>query len=221
MLTDLKERLAKFKLALQEEKTLLIEFGKLSSELRRKRGARRCEKFKFLGLMHYWAWSRDGCFVVKRRTDHKRLTRKLKGLRTQERRRMHTPVVLQYQWLCSVLRGHYAYFGLPSNFDRIHAFYQATRRLWYRAHSVARTPSSAPISSILDWCPLADSNNLRRSRVRESQMLGSARAKAEWLALVHSSKLHQCRMAELLDITLRRNRIAGCLSPRLKEKSRI
>ena len=46
---------------------------------------------------------------------------------------MHTPVALQYQWLCSVLRGHYAYFGLPSNFDRIHAFYQETRRLWYRA----------------------------------------------------------------------------------------
>ena len=71
--------------------------------------------------------------MVKRRTDHKRLTRKLKELRLEARRRMHTPVVLQYQWLCSVLRGHFAYFGLPSNLSRIHAFHQETQRLWYRA----------------------------------------------------------------------------------------
>jgi hypothetical protein len=32
-----------------------------------------------------------------RRTDHKRLTRKLKELRIEARRRMHTPIVLQYQ----------------------------------------------------------------------------------------------------------------------------
>jgi hypothetical protein len=51
----------------------------------------------------------------------------------EARRRMHTPIVLQHRWLCSVLRGHFAYFGLPSNFDRINAFYQETRRLWYRA----------------------------------------------------------------------------------------
>ena len=133
MMADLKERLAKFKLALHEKKTRLIEFGKLVSELRRKRGAGRCETFTFLGFTHYCAWSRDGRFVVKRRTDHQRLTRKLKELRVEARRRMHTPIVLQYQWLCSVLRGHFVYFGLPSNLDRIHAFYRETCRLWYRA----------------------------------------------------------------------------------------
>jgi hypothetical protein len=110
MLVHLKERLAKFKLVLHEQKTRLIEFGKLVSELRRKRGAERCETFKFLGFTHYCAWSRDGRFVVMRRTDPKRLTRKLKELRMEARRRMHTPIVLQYQWLCSVLRGHFTYF---------------------------------------------------------------------------------------------------------------
>jgi len=135
MLADLRERLAKFKLALHEEKTRLIEFGRLASELRRKCGARRCETFRFLGFTHYCAWSRNGRFVVKRRTDRMRLTRKLNELHTQARRRMHTPVVVQYQWLCSVLRGHYAYFGLPSNWDRLGAFYQETRRIWYRTLS--------------------------------------------------------------------------------------
>src|SRR5215467_3708031 len=86
MLANLKERLAKFKLALHEQKTRLIEFGKLVSELRRKGGADRCETFTFLGFTHYCAWSRDGRFVVKRRTDHQRLTRKLKELRVEARR---------------------------------------------------------------------------------------------------------------------------------------
>jgi RNA-directed DNA polymerase len=81
MLVHLKERLAKFKLTLHEQKTRLIEFGKLVSELRKQRGAERCETFKFLGFTHYCTWSRDGRFVVMRRTDHKRLTRKLKELR--------------------------------------------------------------------------------------------------------------------------------------------
>src|SRR6185312_3230001 len=116
MLVHLKERLAKFKLTLHEKKTRLIEFGKLVSELRLKRGAERCETFKFLGFTHYCAWSWDGRFVVKRRTDPKRLTRKLKELRVEARRWMHTPIVLQHRWLRSVLRGHFAYFGLPSNF---------------------------------------------------------------------------------------------------------
>jgi RNA-directed DNA polymerase len=133
MLVHLKERLAKFKLALHERKTRHIEFGKLVSELRKKHGAARCETFKFLDFTHYCTWSRDGRFVVKRRTDPKRFTRKLKELRVEARRRMHTPIVLQHRWLCSVLRGHFAYFGMPSNFDRINAFYRETCRLWYRA----------------------------------------------------------------------------------------
>jgi RNA-directed DNA polymerase len=133
MLVDLKERLAKFKLALHEQKTRLIEFGKLSSELRRRRGAHRCETFGFLGFTHYCARSRDGRFVVKRRTDRQRLTRKLKELRSEARRRMHMPIVLQYRWLCSVLRGHFAYFGLPSNWGRLNAFSHETRRIWYSA----------------------------------------------------------------------------------------
>jgi hypothetical protein len=166
-----KESLAKFKLALHEEKTRLIEFGKCPSELRRKCGARRGETFRFLGFTHYCAWSRGGRLVVKRRTDRMRLTRKLKELGIQARRRMHTPVVLQYQWLCSALRGHYAYFGLPSNWDRLGAFYQETRRIWIgRSIAAASVGSRGSVmfgcwnvslylfheSRILDRWPLAD-----------------------------------------------------------------
>jgi len=132
MVAELKERLAKFKLMLHEKKTRLIEFGKLASLRREQRGERRCETFNFLGFTHYCARSLDGRFVVKRRTDRKRLVRKLKELRDEAWWRMHAPVGVQREWLASVLRGHYAYYGLPSNWRRLDTFYDEVRRLWYR-----------------------------------------------------------------------------------------
>ena len=198
MLADLKERLAKFKLALHEEKTRLIEFGKRASELRLRRGARRCETFRFLGFTHYCARSPNGHLVVKRRTDRMRLTRKLKELRVFRR-----GGGCIHRWCCntngcaSVLRGHYAYFGLPSNSDRLGAFYQE-----HAVSGIGRSIAAAsggscgsafrllerfplPVPRITHprtGGPLLTRANLRRSRVRESRSLGSVRAKAEWLS---------------------------------------
>ena len=122
-------------------------------------------------------------FVVKRRTDGTWLTRKLKRTGYLARRRMHTPVVLPYQWLCSVLRGHYAYFGLPSNWDRLGASYQETRRIWYRAlnRRSQRRLSWERYVRLLERFPARSTNhpsstggrlltraNLRRSRVRKA-----------------------------------------------------
>ena len=47
----------------------------------------------------------------------------------------HTAPTLgvQHRWLCSVLRGHYRYCGLPSNWDPVNGFYQELCRSWYRA----------------------------------------------------------------------------------------
>ncbi len=133
LLVDLKERLAKFKLTLHEGKTRLIEFGKLPSERRERSGKRRCETFAFLGFTHYCAKTRDGRFIVKRKTESKRMALRLKELRVAARRRMHAPVADQHRWLSSVLRGHYAYYGLPSNFQGLTASWRTTRRIWFRS----------------------------------------------------------------------------------------
>jgi RNA-directed DNA polymerase len=135
MLAELKEGLAKFKLALHDKKPRLIEFGNLASKMREERGAGRCETLNFLGFTHFCARSLDGRFVVKRRTDRRRLVRKLKELRAGARRRMHVPVGVQRDWLASVLRGHHAYYGLPSNWPRLDTFYDEVCRLWYRVSS--------------------------------------------------------------------------------------
>jgi len=109
MLVDLKDRLAKFGLALHEDKTRLIEFGRLPALRRQQRGERRLETFAFLGFTHYCGWTRDGRFIVKHKTQSKRLTRKLTALRQEAWRHMHAPMAEQQRWYASILRGHYGY----------------------------------------------------------------------------------------------------------------
>lgn len=133
MLESLKERLAKFGLTLHEGKTRLIKFGKFAAERRARQGLGRPETFDFLGFTHYCAQSRDGRFIVKRKTQRKRMIRKLKEMRMEARRRMHAPVREQHEWISAVLRGHFAYYGLPSNMRAMASFACEVRKLWHRA----------------------------------------------------------------------------------------
>ena len=132
MLVDLKDRLAKFGLALHEDKTRLIEFGRLPALRRQQRGERRPETFAFLGFTHYCGWTRDGRFIVKHKTQSKRLTRKLTALRQEGWQHMHAPLAEQQRWYASILRGHYGYYGLPNNSRALSAFHQEVRRIWFR-----------------------------------------------------------------------------------------
>jgi RNA-directed DNA polymerase len=133
MWADLQERFGRFSLALHEEKTRLIEFGRIPAHRRARSGQRRPETFAFLGFTHHCGWTRYGAFIVKRRTQRTRFIRKLKRLRIEAKRRRHSPLAKQQRWLASVLRGHYAYYGLPANHQALSAFYQEVKRLWYRA----------------------------------------------------------------------------------------
>ena len=130
MMAALTERLAKFGLAIHDEKTRLIEFGRLPALARRQRGLRRPETFAFLGFTHYCGWTRDGRFIVKLKTQSKRLTRKLKALRQEAWRLMHVPLAVQHRWYTSVLLGHYGYYGRPQNFPALIAFRQEVLRIW-------------------------------------------------------------------------------------------
>src|ERR1700746_937036 len=133
MMVDLKARLAKFGLALHEDKTRLIEFGRLPALRRQQRGERRPETFAFLGFTHYCGGTRDGRFIVKHKTQSKRLTRKLTALRQEAWRHMHAPMAEQQRWYASILRGHYGYYGLPNNSRALSAFHQEVRRIWFRS----------------------------------------------------------------------------------------
>ncbi len=132
MLADLKERLAKFGLALYEDKTRLIEFVRLPALARRQRGERRPGTFAFLGFTHSCGWTRDGRFIVKRKTQSQRLTRKLKALRQEASRHMHATLAEQHCWCSSILRGHYGCYGVPHSFPALSAFHGEVRRIWLR-----------------------------------------------------------------------------------------
>jgi RNA-directed DNA polymerase len=130
MLLALKERLARFGLALHEDKTRLIEFGRFAAISRQRRGERRPGTFAFLGFTHYCGRTRDGRFIVKHKTEGKRLTRKLTALRKEAWRVLHAPLARQHEWFAAVLRGHYGYYGRPHNYPALNGFYREVRRIW-------------------------------------------------------------------------------------------
>jgi RNA-directed DNA polymerase len=80
-------------------------FGRRVARQREVAGVRRPETFDFLGFTHYCDKTRSGRFTVKKKTQAKRMVRKLKTLRSEMRERLHLPVAEQHQWLCQVLKG--------------------------------------------------------------------------------------------------------------------
>ena len=127
----LSERLAKFGLQLHEQKTRLIEFGRLAVERHRRCGQGRPETFNFLGFTHYWATTRAGRFMLFRKTQRQRLLAKLKDLPLQMRARMHASLREQHVWLSAVLRGHYAYYGITGNSRSLGRFHYQVIRTWH------------------------------------------------------------------------------------------
>jgi len=128
--SELRERMEKFNLSLNEEKTRLIEFGRFADENRRGRGAGKAETFDFLGFTHICGKTRQGKFCVLRQTMAKKKRAKLAALAKELRRRMHHPIRKTGPWLRTVLMGHYQYYGVPRNSCALSAFRYHVFMLW-------------------------------------------------------------------------------------------
>jgi RNA-directed DNA polymerase len=122
-LAELRERFAKFGLELHADKTRIVEFGVFAERNRRNRGDGKPETCNFPG-------SRKRHFTVLRQTMGQRWQAKLRGLKEELRRRMHTPVREQGAYLRSVLLGHFRYYGVPMNGPSRCAFRMAAGYLW-------------------------------------------------------------------------------------------
>ena len=132
-LADLKDRLKVLALSLHAEKTRLIEFGKFAAERRAGRGKGKPETFDFLGFTHICGQKADGNgFQLWRQTKRKRLKAKIREVKDELRRHMHAPIDEQGRWLNSVLRGHYAYFAVPTNSAALAAFRHHLIVRWIR-----------------------------------------------------------------------------------------
>ena len=133
MRAALAERLAQFGLELHSEKTRVLEFGRFAREGRERRGLPRPETFEFLGFTHIAGMSRQGRFQLRRRTSRKKRRAKLARLREEIWRRRHAPVVEQYKWLSSVIRGHNRYYGVPTNSGALRSFRREVEWSWHHA----------------------------------------------------------------------------------------
>jgi hypothetical protein len=128
-----RQRLAKFGLELNTDKTRLVRFGRFAVRDRAERGQRRPETFDFLGFTHICAISYKGQFVVKRLTMKKRMRAKLREVRTELMRRRHLPLPEQGVWLSSVVNGYFAYHAVPTNSRRMAAFRTQVSQSWLHA----------------------------------------------------------------------------------------
>ncbi len=129
----LAERLAKFGLELHPDKTRVLEFGRFAQQDRERQGLSKPETFEFLGFVHIVGKSRDGTFQLHRRTSRKKRRAKLARLKGEIQKRRHDPVPEQHVWLSSVVRGHYGYYAVPTNYRALCQFQRAVARKWHRA----------------------------------------------------------------------------------------
>ena len=94
------------------------------------RGKARAGTFDLLGFTHFWARSRRGIWVVKRKTAKDRLSRALRGINRWCQKNRHRPLMEQWRTLNRKLKGHYAYFGITGNLQCLEAFRTAVMIRW-------------------------------------------------------------------------------------------
>jgi group II intron reverse transcriptase/maturase len=131
VMTRFPKRFAEYGLTLHPTKTRLVEFRrpKLPPSNHDDGGARP-ETFDLLGFTHYWGLSRNGKWVVKRRTARDRFRRALKRIADWCRQHRHDKVRQQWAMLKQKLRGHFGYFGIRHNFRALHRFRESVKHVW-------------------------------------------------------------------------------------------
>jgi RNA-directed DNA polymerase len=125
VLEVLPKRFERFGLTLHPSKTRLVYFKPPQQ-------GRQAETFDLLGFTHYWAKSRTGRWVVRRKTARPRLRRALKRIGAWCRRNRHLPLREQHERLSQKVQGHYGYFGIRGNAKALQRFRFQVIRLWVK-----------------------------------------------------------------------------------------
>jgi hypothetical protein len=131
----LPKRFGKYGLTLHPEKTQMVRFcrpkmastGKGQDAQGGTPGG-----FDLLGFTHFWARSRRGNWVVRRKTSVTRLQRAIKRIAEWCRRKRHLPIQEQHQGLSRKVQGHYAYYGITGNSYALSYFLNWVCRVWQR-----------------------------------------------------------------------------------------
>jgi RNA-directed DNA polymerase len=130
VLEVLKLRLGKYGLQLHPDKTRVVDMrmARAWPPMNADRGLP--TSFNFLGFTQVWSRSRGGKSVIRQYTAKDRLARCIKALNAGCRRMRHWCLPDQQSRLCRMLLGHYAYYGISGNGDRLKTVYRAAYHLW-------------------------------------------------------------------------------------------
>jgi group II intron reverse transcriptase/maturase len=123
------ERLGKFSLELEPEKTHLVEFGRYALREAKEKG-KRLETIYFLGFTHYCTRNRKGKFMLGCKTEKSRFRRSVQKMQTLMQEIMHHSLKDQIKKINQVLRGHYAYYGVGGNFKSLCKIYRIAEKYW-------------------------------------------------------------------------------------------
>jgi group II intron reverse transcriptase/maturase len=112
---ELKKRMVKFNLELEDSKSRLLEFGKFAESNRKVRGEGKPETFDFLGFTFYCGRSRRGYPCVMLQTSSRKFRQKLKDTKKWLYENRTMPVREMIKALNLKLFGHYRYYGASFN----------------------------------------------------------------------------------------------------------
>lgn len=134
VLEVLPKRFGKYGLTLHPEKTRLVPFRRPPLRPAPKGGpsADGPGTFDLLGFTHYWGRSRQGKWIVKRKTAASRFTRAVRTIAHWCRLHRHRPIPEQHQTLCQKLRGHCAHYGITGNSIALNRFREEVKRQWWK-----------------------------------------------------------------------------------------
>jgi len=126
VLNVLPKRFGKYGLTLHPDKTRLVPFRRPD----RDDGGGGPGTLDFLGFTHHWGKSRKGHWVVMKRTAKDRFSRALRNIRSWCEVHRHDDIKAQHRILARKLNGHYAYYGVTSNFDALARFWHEVVLAW-------------------------------------------------------------------------------------------
>jgi len=131
VLAVLGKRLARFGLTPHPDKTRIIDFRPLMTGNTRHPAADGTS-FDFLGLTHVWGRSRKGRPMVRQVTAKSRFARALAAVSDWCRKHRHWSLRDQHRHLSSMMRGHFAYYGVGGNSRRLRWFARQAVRIWQK-----------------------------------------------------------------------------------------
>ena len=154
----LKKRMEHFGMALEENKTRLIEFGRFAEERCAKKG-RKPQTFTFLGFTHYCSHGRNGKFRVKRKTSKKKFAKKCKEVHRIIRDMRTRRLAVIIKKMNQILVGYYHYYGITDNIDSLRNFRRQMRKSlfkWLNRRSQKKSYTWEQFDDMLGTYPLAE-----------------------------------------------------------------